>query len=111
MRFIVATLATVSAAFVMSGVAPTLSGVQVSPQCEMAPQSPSPLTAPTNLRIISALGFEGLTARGPNAGAEMAVQAPLPRAGDPHAYYRTLASRPDCFAAYSLRDQQQIEQY
>jgi hypothetical protein len=113
MRLIAATLAMVSAAFLISGVAPTLSGMQVSPQCEAASQSSSPLSAPTNLRIISritGIGFEGLSARGPNAGAEVALQTP-PRAGDPHAYYGMLASRRDCFAAYSLRNQAQIEQY
>jgi len=117
MRFAVTALTTVVVVVVilLSGSAPTLSGMAVLPPCESAPSStPSRLKAPTRLRIIGALGLEGLFARGPNAGAEMEYQAPSERAATtsgPHAYYVALASRPDCFAAYSLRDADQVEQY
>lgn len=94
------------------------------PPCEAQPAPPPPNStappAPRNLRIIKAL-LSGLdfdadffsgpsawpvedAAAGNNAGA-------LTLIAGPHDYYVGLASRADCLAAYSLRNQAQIEQY
>jgi hypothetical protein len=91
------------------------------PPCEAAPKPsttpPPPLVPPTNLRITGGGGgsedVEDWTP-GPNATPEEAAAVPEASAqvqSGPHAYYWALASRGDCLAAYSMRSQDQIEEY
>jgi hypothetical protein len=100
------TLATVAVA----GASATVTDL---PPCETASPQPKQTApgAPANLRIIEGTELEGNDyPSGPNAGESSSSEAPLSSTGS-HDYYVTLASRPDCVAAYSLRDQGQIEEY
>jgi hypothetical protein len=106
-------LATILAVLVVSGTRPTLSGMTALLPCEAAAGvsgTPKP-KAPGNLRIIKGLEelVEEPLVSGPSAGPDADYYEP-PAAGDTHAYYVALASRPDCFAAYSLRDDSQVVQ-
>jgi len=85
--------------------------------CETAspPPKESAPHAPTSLRIIKGTDLEDDDfPSGPNIGESTsgwsAGDALLPSAGT-HDYYVELASRPDCVAAYSLRDPAQITKY
>jgi hypothetical protein len=90
--------------------------------CESASSAPTKPTtkepapsAPKNLRIIKGGDLEENDfPSGPNAG-ESTIDWPsgeaLLQSTGIHDYYVQLASRPDCVAAYSLRDQNQIEEY
>jgi hypothetical protein len=88
------------------------------PPCETAPPTPktSAPTPPKNLQIIKGGELEELQElpSGPNAGDATLEWAPgeaLVQSTGTHDYYVTLASRADCVAAYSLRNQAQIEEY
>jgi hypothetical protein len=120
MRFIATLLTTAVAVLVISATRPALSGGAAMPPCEVAPQVPATTTPkpapPTNLRIIKSVEalLEDVFAGGPHAGAEADAGGALTAAasaGDPNAYYFALASRSDCFAAYSLRDDNEVLQY
>jgi hypothetical protein len=113
MRLTATALATILAVLVISETRPTLSGRSSVPPCEVASQVPTIPTpsAPVRLRIIKGLEeqFEDLFVSGPNAGTEPDYYGAAAAPADPHAYYFGLASRPDCFAAYSLRDSGQVD--
>jgi hypothetical protein len=104
------TLATVS----VGGAPATVTGL---PPCETASPPPkvSAPAAPRNLRIIQRSGLEEYDfPSGPNIGESSSASSAgdaLQQSAGTHDYYVGLASRPDCVAAYSLRDQGQIEQY
>jgi hypothetical protein len=115
MRLIATALTTILAVLVISETRPTLSGRSNLPPCEVESQvltTPKP-SAPNNLRIIKDLEeqFEDLFVSGPNAGTEPDYYEAAAAPADPHAYYFGLASRSDCFAAYSLRDAAQVGTY
>jgi hypothetical protein len=104
------TLATVS----VGGAPATVTGL---PPCETASPPPkvSAPAAPRNLRIIQRSGLEEYDfPSGPNIGESSSASSAgdaLQQSAGTHDYYMELASRPDCVAAYSLRDRSQIEKY
>jgi hypothetical protein len=63
----------------------------------------------TSLAVLFIGGTGPVSA--PYAGLEPTCSPLTDAAGTAHAYFHALASRPDCFAAYSLRDAAQIEQH
>lgn len=105
------------AAFVLLSAEPSGHSVGLAntelPPCEAQP-TPSTKTpvSPTNLRIVGGSGedawqdFEAAMPSGPSAWP---VESAATTAT--HAYYVALASRPDCLSAYSLRSEDQIEEY
>lgn len=98
-----------------------------TPPCETTPTAPAPSPTPTptapappsNLRILTGPGGGGGfdledidLPSGPSVWpGDDGVSAPVVQSGGPHAYYFALGSRPDCAAAYSLRNPAQLEQY
>jgi hypothetical protein len=104
------TLAAVSA----GGAPETATSLLPCETASAAPKEPAP-GAPKNLRIIKGGDLEENDfPSGPNAG-ESTIDWPsgeaLLESTGIHDYYVQLASRPDCVAAYSLRDQNQVAEY
>jgi hypothetical protein len=77
----------------------TVSGARV-----LAAQSS--LAPPTNVHVVT-----GTSAPTPPPPAPTPPPPPPPLPGASHAYFDSLSARPDVLAAYSLRDQAQIDTY
>jgi hypothetical protein len=114
MRLFAIALAAVAAAWTTTGGTSVLSGQSAVPPCEaLAASRPSGRPskaapgAPRNLRIVPA-SFNA------SFNAASTARSTLPAAASDtsaHAYFVALASRDDCFAAYSLRQAAQVATY
>ena len=87
-----------------------------SPSPTPPPTSPTSPTAPKNLRILTGTGGGGLDlfddllepTSGPFVDETEAYEPAMVQSG-PHDYYNMMASRSDCWRAYSLRDPKQLD--
>jgi hypothetical protein len=117
----IAVVSAVAGAFALSVTHATTSAAVPPCESQPPPSNDTPPASPKNLRIIGGALAALFTLENPadsDSGPSVPEEfdeglgelEPLVAEGS-HTYYETLASRSDCIAAYSLRNQAQIEEY